>query len=372
MTCGPEEWLSTTEPGLSADSALLAADAAPDALIGWQASGQIAIRLRGAHLACAGRRWHHEDMPEAWVMKRARWLVRTIAFARPCAGILGGMLALMCAAAGAQSLRFHGNGFSAPTVDRVVIALDAPARPVDVGSGDFTLEFWLRALPGENDDDAGVCDGDNDRWIYGHIMFDRDVDGPGDHGDYGVSLINRRLVFGVSRGSSGAAACGASIVDDGQWHHLAFIRHAGNGALQIFVDGQFDGSAIGPLGDVSYRDGRSTSAVYDPTLVIGAEKHDYQTLSFAGWISEVRLSTVVRYNGAFTRPSAPFVTDVGTAALYHFDEDAGSVIHDTSNAVGGPSHGELRYGGDPAGPQWSPQSPFDAIFLDDFEQAPPP
>ena len=44
-----------------------------------------------------------------------------------------------------HSQRFHGNGVAAPTLDRVVIRLDAPARPVDVGAGDLTLEFWPTA-----------------------------------------------------------------------------------------------------------------------------------------------------------------------------------------------------------------------------------
>jgi hypothetical protein len=50
-------------------------------------------------------------------------------------------------AQGDFSLRFYGTGRDG--VDRVMIPLDAPPRPVDVG-GDFTIEFWLKALPGDN------------------------------------------------------------------------------------------------------------------------------------------------------------------------------------------------------------------------------
>jgi hypothetical protein len=49
-------------------------------------------------------------------------------------------------AQGDFSLRFYGTGRDG--VDRVMIPLDAPPRPVDVG-GDFTIEFWLKALPGD-------------------------------------------------------------------------------------------------------------------------------------------------------------------------------------------------------------------------------
>ncbi len=283
------------------------------------------------------------------------------------AGLLAAaIVALGSAGAGAQSLRFHGNGYGAPTLDRVVIALDAPARPVDVGSGDFTLEFWLRALPGENAE-APACSADNDRWILGHILLDRDVDGPGDHGDYGLSLMDRRLAFGLSVGSSGATACGATLVDDGQWHHVAVTRDAGSGQLRMYLDGQPDGSASGPPGNASYRDGRDSNAPYDPTLVIGAEKHDYATLSWAGWLTELRVSGSIRYASPFVRPSARFTSDAATLALYHFDEGMGTLVADSSGAPGGPSHGERRYGGEPAGPEWSQATPFDAIFADGFD-----
>ena len=45
----------------------------------------------------------------------------------------------------------------------------------------------------------------------------------------------------------------------------------------------------GPTGDVSYRDGRSTTSPDDPFLVIGAEKHDAGAAfpSYHGWIDEV-------------------------------------------------------------------------------------
>ena len=40
------------------------------------------------------------------------------------------------------ALRFHGNGFSAPDLDRVKIRIDnPPGPPADVGATDFTLEF---------------------------------------------------------------------------------------------------------------------------------------------------------------------------------------------------------------------------------------
>jgi hypothetical protein len=248
------------------------------------------------------------------------------------------------------ALRFHGNGSG--DVDRVKIRLDAPARPLDVG-GDFTLEFWMKALAAENG--APACAPGGYNWIYGNIVFDRDVYFDGDYGDYGVSLGSGRLAFGVARGADAQTVCGSTPLADGQWHHVAVTRRASDGQLRMFVDGLPEAQAAGPSGDVSYRDGRpSAYPNSDPFLVIGAEKHDAGPLypSYSGWIDEVRVSSVVRYAAAFARPSAPFTTDAQTVALYHFDEGSGDAVSDVSGAAGGPSSGQRRFGGSPPGPEW--------------------
>lgn len=261
------------------------------------------------------------------------------------------------AATGSYSLRFYGSGVH--DIDRVKIALEG--RSVNVGAGDFTIELWLRALPGENA--APACAAEDRAWIYGNILIDRDVFDSGDYGDYGIALRGGRLVFGVSRGASEAAICGSSQVDDGAWHHIAVTRHADSGALRIFVDGKLDASGNGPSGDISYRAGRATSHAADPFLVIGAEKHDAgpEYPSFSGWIDELRFSTVLRYAAPFSPPGGPFSPDESTAALYHFDEGQGDQAVDSAITPGERSHGRLRFGGRPGGPEgpaWSPETPW--------------
>lgn len=255
------------------------------------------------------------------------------------------------------SLRFYGNGVN--DIDRVKIKLDAPARPIDVG-GSFTLEWWMKALPGDNSSEGVICD-TNDGWIYGNIIFDRDIYGAGDYGDYGIALSSSRIAFGVSNANGGTTLCGNTNVADGAWHHIAVTRHNKSGLLRIFVDGELDAQGVGPSGRIDYRDGRPTDYPNsDPFLVIGAEKHDAgsEYPSFRGWIDEVRISRGIRYTQNFARPAQPFTTDAHTLGLYHFDEGAGNKIKDTSNAVGGPSHGRRKYGGSPAGPEWSTDTPF--------------
>ncbi|MGE3508670.1 MAG: LamG-like jellyroll fold domain-containing protein [Vicinamibacterales bacterium] len=251
------------------------------------------------------------------------------------------------------AVRFTGSGFN---VNRVNIRLDAPARPIDVG-GDFTLEWWMKVQPGAIQ--SQTCRAGLDGWIWGDIIFDRDVYYAGDHGDFGVSLYANGLAFGVARGTSGAGLCGSVDLATGVWRHVAVTRRASDGRLQIFVDGRLITTGSGPAGDVSYRNGRATQYPgTDPYLVIGAEKHNVVPPLFTGLIDEVRVSTIIRYSADFARPTQPFVSDNDTVALYHFDEGQGTAVGDSSDASGGPSDGTMRVGGSPSGPAWVTDTPF--------------
>lgn len=262
------------------------------------------------------------------------------------------------AAAQGFSLRFYGHGQD--DIDRVKVKIDAPSVPADV-SRSFTLEFWLKANLAENTSPDCAPTGNN--WIFGNVIIDRDVYGDGDYGDYGVSLANGKIAFGVARRSEAVTICGQTLVADGQWHHVAVTRNARTGALAVFVDGSLDGTGLGPRGSIGYRNRRLTSYPgSDPYLVFGAEKHDVGPSypSFSGYIDEVRISKTIRYQGNFAVPTLPFVADRRTAALYHFDEGpegpcTGLVV---DSARRGRSVGECRYGGSaPAGPEYSTDVP---------------
>ena len=280
------------------------------------------------------------------------------------------------------SLRFFGNGTG--DIDRLKIAVDNPLNtysgpPADVGWTDFTIEWWMKALPGDNTAPAVTC-GANTDWIYGNTLLDRDRFGQ--DRDFGVSLADGRIVFGVSgQGSGDLTSCTTTRVDDGQWHHIAIVRNRWDGTanpvkdgeLWVFIDGHLEAHALGPTGDISYPDdgvplnlcgtGGTSTCANDPYLVFGAEKHDLNPAlypSYRGWIDEVRISNNLRYTADFSRPTAIFAVDANTIAMLRFDENAEAVAYDTSGADAGPSNGLVRIGGSPAGPEWSTDVPFPA------------
>lgn len=279
---------------------------------------------------------------------------------------------LFCCASAQSSLRFHGNGVNAPDQDRVKIPIDDPGNnnpgpPADIGSQDFTIEFWLKGNGTDNPSSSTNC-GANINWIYGNIILDRDR--YNQDRKFGVSVAGGFLIFGVSGdGTGNRTICSASNLLDDEWHHIALQRRRSDGYLWMYIDGILESDADGPGGDISYPDdgtpcstccGGNNCNQSDPYLVLGAEKHDAGASypSFSGFLDELRLSSALRYTGNFTVPTSPFTPDMHTAALYHFDEGGGSTLTDHSGATGGPSNGTVVYGGNPAGPVWSTDTPF--------------
>ncbi len=290
------------------------------------------------------------------------------------------LLFMICGAVAAladqYSLRFFGNGVAAPDLDRVKIRIDDPANadpgpPADIGADDFTIEFWMRASAADNTSSQVAC-GDNINWIYGNIILDRDR--YNQDRKFGISVAGGRLVFGVSGDGTGDfTVCSTSDVLDDDWHHVAIQRRRSDGMIWLYIDGQLEAMEDGPDGDISYPDDEipgdycgGPCVNSDPFLVIGAEKHDAGAAypSYSGLLDELRLSAALRYAGTFTPAASPFAADGSTAALYHFDEGVGDTLFDVSGSAGGPSHGVRRFGGTPAGPIWSTDSPFSAAAPD--------
>jgi hypothetical protein len=285
------------------------------------------------------------------------------------------------------SLRFYGHGVDDIDRAKIPVQTDAGSLPTDIGATDFTIEFWLRGNQGDNLGAAVVC-GENEDWIYGSIVFDRDRFAEGRK--FGISIDGGgRVVFGVTNAERAAGTiCGTRTVLDGSWHHVAVQRRVNDGQLWIFVDGRLDATVAGPTGDLAYPDGVGVTyqgpgycqgpagawggyCRNEPFIVLGAEKHDAGASagnpaaypSFNGWLDELRLSNVLRYTDAFIAPGAPFSGDANTVGLYHFDEGpAGActgVLRDSATIPGAPTDGVCAYGGaGEAGPKYALETPF--------------
>jgi murein DD-endopeptidase MepM/ murein hydrolase activator NlpD len=265
---------------------------------------------------------------------------------------------------GDYSLRFYGD--ASPDAGRILVQVDDPtdsntSPPADVGkSDDFTIEWWMRALPGEDTAPSVAC-GANDAWTQGNIILDRRRSGDG--AEFGVSLLDGKPAFGV-QGIDGSrlTICGTSGLTDGQWHHVAIMRNRWAGTLPdgymwLFVDGALEATGNGPGGSLAYPDDAGAANQYDNFLVLGGGKYA-GGLAFSGWVDEMRISNILRYGNSYSPPSAPFAKDVSAVVLIHFNEGVGTAANDTSGIDGGPSNGYLLLGGSPIDPEWSSDTPF--------------
>ena len=270
-----------------------------------------------------------------------------------------------------HSIRFYGSGFN--DSDRIKIPLVNGNSSLNNNVAfDFTIEFWLKANGGSNPLGTQAVSGANDDWTLGHIIVDRDIFGQGNFGDYGISLANGRVAFGVNNGSSSYTIIGTGDLRDGGWHHIAVTRKNTSGELRIFIDGTSNASAIGPIGNCSYNPSRSLSmscpaqggtCINEPYIILGAEKHDYDPNvypSYNGWMEELRISNNVRYSGNFLVPTQEFTADANTVGLFHFNEGIGTNISD----VAGISNGLLIPHSNPANSSWSSDSPFQVLSND--------
>lgn len=109
-------------------------------------------------------------------------------------------------------------------------------------------------------------------------------------------------------------------VRDGEWHYFHVSVDRSLGLAYIFIDGALDGTlSVSGVDTVSN----------DSDLNLGWNgTSDY----WNGKVSEVRLSSRVRHNKAFTQDIAQFTDDAWTQALYHFNEGqpAGGTAYDMS------------------------------------------
>lgn len=272
-------------------------------------------------------------------MFRRRWPLALLAF------LLVAAVATAQAGGGPGSaVRFYGTG--ADDTDRIKLRIDGPPNSADVGAGDFTIEFWMKANLADNE--SGSCDD----WICGNIIFDRDIFA-GQARDYGISMRNGVIYFGTG-GSTEHVLRGDQNVADGAWHHIAVTRVRATGQKCLYIDGVLDVPCeAGTTEDISYPDGYLGSWPNDPFLVVGAEKHDVNNQeypSFSGTLDEIRIWNVARTQQQIADNRTVSLTgaEAGLVLYWRLDEGSGTIATDAS---GDGNHGEVRTG-TPGAAEW--------------------
>jgi hypothetical protein len=209
---------------------------------------------------------------------------------------------------GGASGLFHGSGDYLSTAD---------SDDWTFGSGDFTIDFWVRfnALPSSGG--------------WGDMIFTHYQDG---NNQYWLMVYNSggtcQWVFMVWSGGSAPIIIQVNSSPNlatGTWYHVALVR-TGND-WKIFQGGTQCGTTV-----------TSSAAIpnYSGSLVIG--RYAGGGLDFNGWLDEFRISKgTARWTTSFTPPASAYAADGPTVLLLHMDgTDGSTTFTDDSATPSGP------------------------------------
>ncbi|MFN6389168.1 MAG: FISUMP domain-containing protein, partial [Bacteroidota bacterium] len=163
-------------------------------------------------------------------------------------------------------------------------------------TGDFTIEFWIKA----------------EGSFYWHLM------GKNTFGNNSQGWL-------LKKPSNNLMMAWTYVPDEfdfhpfslGQWEHIAICFDDDANVFRYFKNGN--------LVSTEFRDINVNVSPYD--LVIG---HELGTGNwFDGKLDNLRISNVSRYSGSFN-PSQTFVNDASVIAMYDFNEGSGNVAQDLS------------------------------------------
>lgn len=171
------------------------------------------------------------------------------------------------------------------------ISVSNNASSLDLGSGDWTIEFFMRptSLPGSG--------------AYHFIYDSRNASGDTSPN---IGLTNSKVFFYTA---GGFRITGSTTLSTNTMYHVALVKSGSTTTL--YLDGTSDGT---------YSD--SNTYIADDTVNIGANFSGAN--GFTGNLDEFRISNSARYTAAFTAPTAPFVDDANTLLLLHMDGADGS------------------------------------------------
>ncbi len=190
-------------------------------------------------------------------------------------------------------------GSTSVELDGTNDAVDPEHANLNLGSGDFTIEFFYYPT------DLST--------VYGRYFFDTGSGVSGRLNGY----FNSSSQFVVRSGNTELLKASHGM-STGQWYHLAIVRKSGT--IRFFRDGTSLASA---------------------SNIENFSNNDYKIGSYLtgggfgliGYVDEFRQSNVARYSGtSFTPPSSAFVADGNTKLLLHFEGSN----NDTTTSDDGP------------------------------------
>lgn len=126
---------------------------------------------------------------------------------------------------------------------------------------------------------------------------------------------------GVHGGTQSVNLTSATTITPNVWHHVALV--ANGTQFSLYLDGRLEATSTqsGPI----FNSGTGTR------VFMARKQNSTQSAVFHGSVDEARISNVARYSGSiYTIPTAAFVNDANTLALWHLDDASGTTVVDSS------------------------------------------
>ena len=186
----------------------------------------------------------------------------------------------------------------------------------------FTVEYWIRV---GNFSNVASGAGYNASIVFGN----QTVDNFAQYWSFGPIANGNVQFFYYSGTNNQYTTSGVTLVTN-TWYHLAFVKQTNS--LKIYIDGVERGS-----GTITNTPSAGTTS--DP-ITIGS----FNSVSFNGYLDEIRVSNSARYTAGFTPSTTPFVNDSNTLLLIHADGTDGSTVFRDDNGTGRSAKGITAVG----------------------------
>lgn len=224
------------------------------------------------------------------------------------------------------------------TIDSNTTAVPGGSGSMDFGTQDDVSpdgEAYLQIANPDNDFFSATTDTTIEFWFYPTLAPDSnvnsqtilDIDGVIHillYPDVAVSGTDCRIGYVINESGGNTTTIKHADISTNQWHHFAVTIENGT-LVESFVNGG-DGAAP-TLGSTVGQTGN------DMFIGGGTGARDY-----AGYIDDLRISSVLRYTDVFTPPSTEFVPDTDANTVLYLDgntiADNGGTVYSTAEYMG--------------------------------------
>ncbi len=189
---------------------------------------------------------------------------------------------------------------------------------------DFTIEFWMKTTQTGNS---------GSMWYSGMGLVDAEY--PGGTNDFGVTLLGNKVAFGV--GNPDYTIFSTSVVNTGNWVHVAATRNKATGLMQLYINGVLESS---------YTQSNHGSLNVPSYIYLG---RDNNGTFFNGTLDEVRLWNIVRTSQDINNNMNSELTGTPSGLVNYFKFDQGvaggnnSSVTTLTDAIGSNNQSLLNF-----------------------------